>query len=447
MTIVSPQISFNYLSAVIVSLTLGALFALLVCGLICICRILHSSSPTFECENNFKMRQEGVRSCPEVYVQSFEHRRPAIIGSRKRKPIDREEIVDPLLQEEIDQDLSADFQVQNGMLVVAPPKQKPLNSLPSSSTTAAVPRRVVVVNSGDPNSFLRPRPLPGTADEVESYPCRICNRVFLTDNGLLKHAENEHPIHLRLINEDIQFITSEWKRRELHLAVKKNIGLPTLKSRKNFIIRPKSPGVYEVCNICENLIKLDTPDALNRHKQKHLTEGDTPAILHHLNCSQCSLTFMSHESYIKHIGSHRKRTFVCRYCGSRFPHFSELKRHKAEYHEYKPGYSNHNFNRVNNAPSSIRRSLNFRFPESSNVRASCDKCDLSFHKVELLIRHIITVHQSKTFNAKINVRGMPIYGIIVKDGTINYQCCNLIFEDKAGFCDHRQSEHLPAERN
>uniref|UniRef100_A0AC34GL19 Uncharacterized protein n=1 Tax=Panagrolaimus sp. ES5 TaxID=591445 RepID=A0AC34GL19_9BILA len=63
MTIVSPQISFNYLSAVIVSVTLGALFALLVCGLICVCRILHSS-PTFECEN-IKMRQEGVRSCPD----------------------------------------------------------------------------------------------------------------------------------------------------------------------------------------------------------------------------------------------------------------------------------------------------------------------------------------------------------------------------------------------
>uniref|UniRef100_A0AC34GAL9 C2H2-type domain-containing protein n=1 Tax=Panagrolaimus sp. ES5 TaxID=591445 RepID=A0AC34GAL9_9BILA len=313
------------------------------------------------------------------------------------------------------------------MLVVAPPKQ-PITSLPGSSTATA--RRVVIVNSGDPNSYLRPRLLPGCSDEVESFPCRICNRVFLTDNGLLKHGEAEHPIHMRLINEDIQFITAEWKRRELHLAVKKNIRLPMLKSRKNFNVRPKSPGVYEVCHICESMVKLDTPDAFERHKQKHLTDGDTAAISH-LHCSQCALTFMSQEAYSHHCRSHRKRTFICRYCGSRFPAFTELKRHKLEYHEYKPGYATQNSQRINNISTARRpfNNTNFRYPESSNVRASCDKCDLSFHKVELLIRHIMTVHQSTTFNAKIDVKGMPVYGILVKNGTINYQCCNILFED------------------
>ena len=62
MASVSPP--FNVLGAVLVSITLGGFFAMLVCVLICVCRMSHSI-PTTDTECDKPIRQEGVRSCPE----------------------------------------------------------------------------------------------------------------------------------------------------------------------------------------------------------------------------------------------------------------------------------------------------------------------------------------------------------------------------------------------
>uniref|UniRef100_A0A914RP90 RNA methyltransferase n=1 Tax=Parascaris equorum TaxID=6256 RepID=A0A914RP90_PAREQ len=58
-------------------------------------------------------------------------------------------------------------------------------------------------------------PLPGIADEVESYPCRYCpERIFLTSFGLERHTKMAHPDRLGEALLDIHKIQEEWRRRE-----------------------------------------------------------------------------------------------------------------------------------------------------------------------------------------------------------------------------------------
>ena len=53
-----------------------------------------------------------------------------------------------------------------------------------------------------------------------------------------------------------------------------------------------------MCHVCETMVKLDTEDAFEIHKQKHLTEGEIIEDSE-FHCRLCALTFMSHEAYIK----------------------------------------------------------------------------------------------------------------------------------------------------
>ncbi|KAE9555709.1 hypothetical protein FO519_001061 [Halicephalobus sp. NKZ332] len=338
-------------------------------------------------------------SLPNIGGDEYVVKRPSIIAHRKGKPPENPKTVDPLLKEEIDQVLATNFQVRNGFLVQAHPHVPPQ---PLSVTCSTNPSKTVVLFTGDGNSITwKSRSLPGTADEIESYPCRVCNRVFLTGKGLESHASEEHPDQLTQIKEDITAIATEWRCREIQQK-KRQIGpTPTIRPKRNIVFRQKSPGIYEVCPICDVAVKVDTPDALEKHKQRHIHLNGQSS--HDLTCVRCSKTFASQVAFVKHMAVHNKRSYVCRIYARK------------------------------------STSLQRKPPESANVSACCGKCNLSFQKAELLVKHYFTVHQQTSFTARIRIKGMPDYLFVVKNGDIGFQCCNTTFNTRSSFTSHRSS--------
>lgn len=104
---------------------------------------------------------------------------------------------------------------------------------------------------------------------------------------------------------------------------------PINKTRRSFIFQHKSPGVYELCQICNVAIKIDTEGAMERHKQKHIESG----ILTDMHCEYCNIDFNDHDTYIKHLSMHKKKHYICRFCEAKFVNFYELRKHKQELHE------------------------------------------------------------------------------------------------------------------
>uniref|UniRef100_A0AC34QN26 C2H2-type domain-containing protein n=1 Tax=Panagrolaimus sp. JU765 TaxID=591449 RepID=A0AC34QN26_9BILA len=345
-------------------------------------------------------------------------RPPSIIAHRKSKVASNQSEVNPLLRDEIDQVLATNFQVKNGVFVQANQSSQPL-SISSNSQ-----KKLVLYNSENGNNVWRTKSLPGTAEDVESYPCRICNNVFLTGKGLETHAAENHPSQVEMIKDDIVAISSEWRRRELQFG-----RLPKFangRSRRNLVFRHKSPGVYEICPICDVAIKIDTKDALEVHKQKH-ANGEVDL---ELNCGRCGLRFPTHDAYTKHMSSHRKRSYICKVCEAKFQFFCDLRKHKLEVHD------DHSLlkdasgsNQAKNADYSI-------------VKAKCSKCNSVFQKAELLIKHSFTAHQDSSFSATIQVKGLPVYSILVNSGKLNFKCCDIVFDSRTSFISHR-STHEP----
>ncbi|KAL3118287.1 hypothetical protein niasHT_001002 [Heterodera trifolii] len=64
--------------------------------------------------------------------------------------------------------------------------------------------------------------LPGIANDVECFPCRVCcspdqpQRVFLTRAGLEKHAAEQHPQRLDELSGMAQHIQNVWANRRWH---------------------------------------------------------------------------------------------------------------------------------------------------------------------------------------------------------------------------------------
>jgi len=358
-------------------------------------------------------------SLPNIGGDEFVVKRPSIIAHRKGKPPENPKTVDPLLKEEIDQVLATNFQVRNGFLVQAHPYVPPQ---PLSITCGSSPPKTVVLFTGDGNSITwKSRSLPGTADEIESYPCRVCNRVFLTGKGLESHASEEHPDQLTQVKEDITSIATEWRCREIQQRKRQVGSTPTIRPKRNIVFRQKSPGIYEVCPICDVAIKMDAPDALEKHKQRHIHLNGQAS--HDLTCVRCSKTFASQVAFAKHMAIHNKRSYVCRICEARFSLFSDLIKHKEEIHK------------ESRRVSSLQR----KPPEAAHISACCSKCSLSFQKAELLVKHYLTVHQLTSFTARIRIKGMPDYFFIAKDGNVSFQCCNTVFNTRSSFISHRSS--------
>uniref|UniRef100_A0A7E4ZT93 C2H2-type domain-containing protein n=1 Tax=Panagrellus redivivus TaxID=6233 RepID=A0A7E4ZT93_PANRE len=382
-------------------------------------------------------------------------RAPSIIPQRKRQNSPRNgarsAIGDDLLQQEIDRDLSSELSVQDGVLVANK------NRLTGEGLNPTTSRRVVVVNTTEVKASLRSRQLPGIADEVESYPCRICNRVFLTDNGLSKHAENEHPRHINLIANDIASITSEWKRRSASTSNKQYVRVHPQKlafaMRRNNTGRPKSPGVYELCNICDTIIKLDPPDAFEKHKAKHAEDARNEGDMN-LTCVQCNTKFSTLATFEKHLMSHSASQWVCEFCKSGFASEKELLLHRNEYHATlaaepsasRPSTSTeiHN-NQSYDQGNYIRNKQNLRLTELAQVKTKCALCNMVFYRIDLLMRHVLTVHKTATFEAVIEVKGLPSYCLSVTETGTFFVCCQMSFTDHNAFTTHRMSAHEPTD--
>lgn len=71
--------------------------------------------------------------------------------------------------------------------------------------------------------------------------------------------------------------------------------------------------------------------------------------------------------------------------------------------------------------------------EFSYVKANCDKCGLAFQKAELLVKHFLTVHQETSFTAKISIKGLPDYVIVVNKNNVKFECCRILFDNRSVF--------------
>ncbi|GMS84164.1 hypothetical protein PENTCL1PPCAC_6339 [Pristionchus entomophagus] len=238
-----------------------------------------------------------------------------------------------------------------------------------------------------PQPYIENR-LPGIADEVESYPCKLCaDKVFLTGFGLEKHAKTMHKENISEVIRQIRIIGDEWKRRNVERskirerlqAVKyrqealamaaarefrtgsnrnlkrwnpdgsSNYVIPSnqLDMEYNGITTGSSASPFEACSICNLQINVSHPSAFASHMRAHkkndeLREAMVEQYGHdyvdRLTCRQCQLVFCDEKKLAGHFDSMhtRKRKFVCKWCGYVTGSVSELNEHKIDVHAMPP---------------------------------------------------------------------------------------------------------------
>uniref|UniRef100_A0A914VAQ9 RNA methyltransferase n=1 Tax=Plectus sambesii TaxID=2011161 RepID=A0A914VAQ9_9BILA len=236
-------------------------------------------------------------------------------------------------------------------------------------------------------------PLPGVADEVESYPCRNCaERVFLTSFGLERHTKMAHPEHLNDVMKEITQIQDEWKRREqergkqrerLALAKIRQEALAAAAAREviNNSVRAESSQftgysaagqheystsggefylgdgegdylgnnagggqhAFESCRICGLLINAEHPTAMENHMRAHKKNDELrshllgeygPEFVARVTCHECQLVFTDERKLISHAEAMhvRRRKYVCKWCGHVCLTMTDLNTHKADVH-------------------------------------------------------------------------------------------------------------------
>ncbi|GMR36386.1 hypothetical protein PMAYCL1PPCAC_06581, partial [Pristionchus mayeri] len=260
---------------------------------------------------------------------------------------------------------------------------------------AAKLRRSITVDDscafGDnPLPYMENR-LPGIADEVESYPCRLCDRdqVFLTGFGLEKHTRSMHPDHLTEVIRQIRIIGEEWKRRNverskikervqavryrhdsLAMAATRELRMGSFRNLRrwnadgsfNYVIPSNqldidihgnttgmigAGGPFQTCDMCNVQINMSHPTAHDAHMRAHkrneemrnaLLQEYGEEFVERVTCHECQLVFTDTKKLMSHTEAMhvRRRKFVCKWCGAVTNSVTELNEHKSDVHAMPP---------------------------------------------------------------------------------------------------------------
>ncbi|GMT14502.1 hypothetical protein PFISCL1PPCAC_5799, partial [Pristionchus fissidentatus] len=264
---------------------------------------------------------------------------------------------------------------------------------------AAKERRSITVDDSavfeeNPQQPYTENRLPGIADEVESYPCRLCSdKVFLTGFGLEKHTKTLHKDHVIEVVRQIRIIGDEWRRRNLErtkmrervqAAKYRQEALAMAAAREfrigsNRNLRRWNPnmgdgsfhyvipsnqldiephgntagiigsagGPFEACTTCNVQINVSHPTALETHMRAHkrneelrenmIDQMGEDAVAR-LTCYDCHLVFTDDKKLSAHAEAMhvRRRKFVCKWCGEVTSSVTELNEHKIDVHAMPP---------------------------------------------------------------------------------------------------------------
>uniref|UniRef100_A0A0N5AHK4 C2H2-type domain-containing protein n=1 Tax=Syphacia muris TaxID=451379 RepID=A0A0N5AHK4_9BILA len=439
---------------------------------------------------------------------------PRIISRRKRVQLKHEDsdLSKEILIRDIDDEIGDDVIVRGGVMMRIvdgndeQPEEvhdvEPISSFQQFSHHITVEAPALPYTCGP----YKENPLPGTADEVESYPCSFCSdKPYLTDRFLLKHTETCHPEHLNQVIQEIAKIREEWERRYIersrqrervayakirHDAISDAIANITASTStepiyEGYVEQEEDVSVersFEPCQICGILVNALHPSAMSNHMRAHTKNDELRTQLiqtygtefvMRLTCHDCQLVFSDKRKLNAHIENFhsRKRKYVCKWCGTVCLSMSDLNSHKADVHGVPVSRAkqmqNARLARVQNNDRSsyslglknvdVNRKVGFSSqPEPSTsttkvtpvledipCRTTCELCGLMMVKPSLLVRHMLRVHCRRSFTATIEIKGMPCIRVDVDGGKLTWWCCELGFNNRFDFLYHRRSCHQP----
>ncbi|CAJ0581680.1 unnamed protein product, partial [Mesorhabditis spiculigera] len=324
----------------------------------------------------------------------------------------------------------------------------------------------------------------GVANDVEAYPCKYCeHRLFLTGEGLLRHAKEVHPDHLVDIIFHIETIASEWRRRERELERYRERAM-VARYRQEEVTRAalrqaklgrmtgstkpitfSAGDKFESCCMCGLLVNQKHPTAMENHMRAHKKNDELrkrmvreygPEIVQRLSCPDCRLVFtdefkLRHHTESMHL---KKRKYVCKWCGHICQSVSELNTHKADMHGVNLFRGSSTMTKPllhSAAPLGLRNpALSMQYfgtagarPPTSICKTVCQVCGLSMVRPSLLIRHMLRVHNKAQYQATIQFRDSIPYNVNVNGGQLTWICCQQEFNDRDAFSMHRRATHPP----
>ncbi|PIC47010.1 hypothetical protein B9Z55_006501 [Caenorhabditis nigoni] len=346
---------------------------------------------------------------------------------------------------------------------------------------------VLTVNYNHPSMF-KPKILPGLANDVESYPCRFCeDKLFLTSIGLEKHGREFHPQNMDDIQDDINTISGEWKKREFERARSRDHRtMDRLRHEarahqqmKAALGRDGPPPVtgeqYEACVICNMLVNIAHPTAMESHQRAHKKNDELRLQLidqyggeavQRLTCDSCSLVFPDSDKLKAHVASHhaRRKKYICKFCGHISQSMSELNLHKSDVHNYSPWAQLPDYlkyrrtfyqydeeqkrvrprTEMNDEPP-VRQPILGEISEGDMAgRVTCPDCGLKLERPRLLFKHMERVHSKVSFCCMGETGGLPTFEIEVSNGEVFWTCCDTKFNNRPDFIEHRRL-HIPTQ--
>uniref|UniRef100_A0A915AFR4 C2H2-type domain-containing protein n=2 Tax=Parascaris TaxID=6254 RepID=A0A915AFR4_PARUN len=300
-------------------------------------------------------------------------REPRIISRKRLHPsltVDHQRYAaDERTHGDIDDDIGEGVVVRGGVMMRLLPDEDHFRPMPQREPPMQFPRHITV--EAPPLPFEgKPyveNPLPGIADEVESYPCRYCpERIFLTSFGLERHTKMAHPDRLGEALLDIHKIQEEWRRREKERTrQRERAALAKLRQEAltHVLSRGRDSYVYggdvddisvhgvastnlrafEPCRICGIYINAQHPSAMINHMRAHTKNDELRShmlaefgeqYVERVTCRECHLVFSDESKLMAHIHlmHSRRRKYVCKWCGHVCTSMADLNMHKADVH-------------------------------------------------------------------------------------------------------------------